>query len=123
MSPTQLTVGYLLHSYSRVCTAHRLAGRELQCAQVSRHVQFNWWNMLGAWWMRVFTGLFWSKLRNRFGIAFLKIIFKLKDSCMIEGLLVQFASSSSLIKVADYQNASIFLDLSSNTAFSGYKVG
>jgi hypothetical protein len=34
-----------------------------------------------------------------------------------------FASTSSLVRVTEYQNASIYLDLSSNSAFSGYKVG
>jgi hypothetical protein len=40
-----------------------------------------------------------------------------------EGLSMTFTSTSSLVKVAEYQNASIYLDLSSNSAFSGYKVG
>ena len=39
-----------------------------------------------------------------------------------EGLGLISAYTSSLVKVQEYQNSSIFLDLSSNTAFSSYKV-
>ncbi len=35
---------------------------------------------------------------------------------------MQFQSTSSLVKVADYQNASIYLDLAGNTAFASFKV-
>jgi hypothetical protein len=33
-----------------------------------------------------------------------------------------FSANSSLVRANDYQNASIYLDLSSNSAFTGYKV-
>ncbi len=40
----------------------------------------------------------------------------------VEGLGLKFTSVSYLAKVADYQNASIYLDLSSNSAFINFKV-
>ncbi len=40
-----------------------------------------------------------------------------------EGLSIKFLSTSSLATVADYQNATIYLDLSENLAFSSFKVG
>ncbi len=39
-----------------------------------------------------------------------------------EGLALKYASTSSLARVADYQNATIYLDLSDNVGFSSYKV-
>ncbi len=42
---------------------------------------------------------------------------------VVEGLWMTFDSTSSLVKTQEYQNASIYLDLSSNSAFSSYKVG
>ncbi len=39
-----------------------------------------------------------------------------------EGLALQYASTSSLARVADYQNVTIYLDLSDNSAFTSYKV-
>jgi hypothetical protein len=40
----------------------------------------------------------------------------------LEGLGIKFAYTSSLAQVADYQNASIFFDVSENSGFSSYKV-
>ena len=42
--------------------------------------------------------------------------------CLTEGLGIKFAYTSSLAQVADYQNASIFFDVSENSGFSSYKV-
>ncbi len=43
--------------------------------------------------------------------------------CLTEGLGIKFAYTSSLARVADYQNATLFLDISDNSAFSRYRVG
>ncbi len=42
---------------------------------------------------------------------------------LTEGLALNFTSTSSLTRVADYQNASIYLDISGNSAFASFKVG
>ena len=125
MSPTLLTVGYVLRS--RSCLLDPQAGR----ARVATHPSVVTRAVLSVAHAQcpgdASACLVTLAPTARSVCSYAVLLVKSLVMCfciepVAEGLSVQFTSTSSLVKVADYQNASIYLDLSSNSAFSGYKV-